>query len=238
MTPSVFPQGHFHKNATLASGLAENENVRTRAIDVAAELPEALPDPVIGCDAEGIVVYWSRAAEEAYGYSAADALGRSAAGLLHTRFPVPPLEILEELGDLGHWRGRLEHRRKDGRTVPVDSRWVARRDERGAPTGRFAVEREVDEEPAAPASTPPAPDAPGPGTSVPEPPGNPIARTLAHELNNALAIIVNYSAFVGAELDAPTSASTESMRADLRQVQEAAERAVEIARRLQGSPED
>jgi PAS domain S-box-containing protein len=206
--------------------LAENENVRTRGIDVAAELPEALPDPVIGCDADGVVVYWSRAAEEAYGYSADDALGQRAATLLHTRFPVPALEILEELGDLGHWRGRLEHRCKDGRTVSVDSRWVARRDEHGAPAGSFAIERELGQESAPPASTPPAP----------EPPGAHVPRILAHELNNALAIIVNYSAFVTAELDAPTGASTESMRADLHQVQEAAERAVELARRLQGPP--
>lgn len=150
MTQSVFPDGHFRKNATLSSRLAENENVRTRGIDVAAELPEALPDPVIGCDADGAVVYWSRAAEEAYGYSAAEALGRRAATLLQTRFPMPALEVLEELRDLGHWRGRVEHRGKDGRTLAVDSRRVARRDERGAYSGSFAVERVHDGQPAAP----------------------------------------------------------------------------------------
>jgi hypothetical protein len=48
-TFSVFPCGHFRKNATRAPGLAENENVRTRGIEVAAELLESLPDPVIGC---------------------------------------------------------------------------------------------------------------------------------------------------------------------------------------------
>lgn len=225
MTPSVFPDGHFRKNATRFSRLAENENVRTRGIDVAAELPEAIPDPVIGCDADGAVVYWSRAAEEAYGYSAAEALGRRAATLLQTRVPMPALEILEELRDLGHWRGRVEHRAKDGRIVTVDSRRVARRDEHGAYSGSFAVERVHDGQPAAP-----------------EPPrarqdsNRTVPRAVVHELNNALAIIVNYTAFVSAELQAPTGASAESLRADLRQVQEAAERAVEIARGMQDPP--
>jgi PAS domain S-box-containing protein len=199
--------------------LAENANVRTRGLDVAAELLASLPDPVIGCDTDGTVVYWSRAAEELYGYPAADALGRRAATLLRTRFPMPLLEITEELSDLGRWRGRLEHRCQNGRTVCVDSRWVARHDEHGARTGSFAVERELDDAPKpAPASDAQA----GPSPSA-----------LLHELNNALAIIVNYGAFMAAELHAPTGASAEAMRADLHEVQTAAERAVEITRQMQ-----
>ena len=53
--------------------------MRTRGIDLAAELLESLPDPVIGCDADGTIVYWSRAAEDVYGYPAGEALGRRAA---------------------------------------------------------------------------------------------------------------------------------------------------------------
>ncbi|HEX3977274.1 MAG TPA: PAS domain-containing protein [Solirubrobacteraceae bacterium] len=85
--------------------------MRTPGIDVAAEL---LPDPAIGCDTDGTVVYWSRAAEDLYGYPAAEALGRVAATLLQTRFGLPLLEITEELGDLGQWQGRLEHRPQRG----------------------------------------------------------------------------------------------------------------------------
>lgn len=74
-TFSVFPGGHLRKNATRAPGLAENENVRTQGIDLAAELLESLPDPVIGCAADGTVIYWNRAAEDVYGYPAGEALG-------------------------------------------------------------------------------------------------------------------------------------------------------------------
>ena len=203
--------------------------MRTRGIDVAAELPESLPDPVIGCDIGGTVVYWSRAAEEAYGYPAAEALGRRAATLLHTRFPMPLLEITEELGDLGQWQGRLEHRCRDGRTVVVHSRWVARRDDQGARIGSFAVDRELTGEVA-------APDSAGPPGSERQDPAAPAARALAHEFNNALAVIINYSAFVTAELEslggAAADPARQSMRADLSEIQAAAERALELSRRM------
>jgi two-component system, LuxR family, sensor kinase FixL len=212
--------------------------VRRQGIDVAVELPDLLPDPVIGCDNEGTVVYWSRAAEETYGYGTAEAVGQRAATLLRTRFPVPLLEITEELTDLGRWQGRLEHRCKDGRTVSVHSRWVARRDDRGARVGHLAVDRELDGDPV------PAPQAPpGPG---PDPETAPrradlsetTPRALAHELNNALAVIINYTAFVIGELESLPSALTDearqSMRADLDQVQAAAERALEITRGTHG----
>ena len=206
--------------------------MRNGAIDVAAELGDLLPDPVIGCDADGTVVYWSRAAAETYGYAAEEAVGRRAATLLHTRFPVPLLEITEELTDLGHWQGLLEHRRKDGRTVSVHSRWVARRDEHGTRVGSLAIDRELDDDP------PAAPEPAAPEPTRVHQTAEPLPRALAHELNNALAIIVNYTAFVAGELESPGGAPSEearrSMRADLHEVQAAAERALEVIRQTPG----
>jgi two-component system sensor kinase FixL len=206
--------------------LAENENVRTQGIEVAAELLESLPDPVIGCDTDGTVVFWSRAAEEVYGYPPAEALGRRAATLLHTRFPSPLLEITEELSDLGRWQGRLQHRRKDGRVVSVHSRWVARHDQHGARVGSFAVDRELTDEA--------APGGPEPGGPEPEhlEGVGPSMRTLVHDLNNALAIIVNYTAFVTAQLEESEGTPPDAVRADLHEIETAAERALELTRRL------
>ena len=191
---------------------------------------DSLPDPVIGCDVAGVVVYWSQAAETAYGYTCEEAVGQPAASLLRTRFPAPVLEIIEELGDLGRWHGRLEHRGKDGRAVVVESRWVARRDGQGRPAGRVAIEREVSPDAVADPEPEPEPEPAPAGIRA----GDATARTLAHDLNNALAIIVNYTAFVVAELNAPTGAAGAGMRADLHEVQAAAERGLELTRRLAG----
>jgi PAS domain S-box-containing protein len=106
---------------------------------------ESIPDPVIGCDARGHVVYWSKAAREAYGFAAEEALGRPVVSLLQTRFPIPLLEIMEEVTDLGRWNGQLVHRDKRGREHTVESRWVARYDEVGKLVGGFGIERKLDE---------------------------------------------------------------------------------------------
>ena len=67
-------------------------------------------------------------------------------------------------------------------------------------------------------------------------PAAPAARALAHEFNNALAVIINYSAFVTAELEslggAAADPARQSMRADLCEIQAAAERALELSRRM------
>ena len=107
------------------------------------ELLDAIPDPIIGSDADGTVVYWSRAASEVYGYSAAEALGRGAISLLRTQVPLPVLEIMEELSDVGEWQGRLVQVDSSGREREVESRWVARRNEAGEVAGVFRIEREL-----------------------------------------------------------------------------------------------
>ena len=76
--------------------------MQTRGLDDAAELLRSLPDPVMGCDADGTVVY----------------------------------------------------RRNDGRTLSVQSRWVARRDPEGRWVGSVAIDRVLDGEAAGPAPDP------------------------------------------------------------------------------------
>ena len=211
-----------------------------------SELLESLPDPVIGCDVEGRVVYWSRAAREVYGYSAQEAIGTPVVGLLRTRFPRPLLEIMEEVTDLGRWHGELVHRTKDGRELAVESRWVARYDDAGRLVGGFGVERGI------------GAGAPG---EVPQPRGvadsggagerdddrelrqaerleslGQLAGGVAHDFNNALAIIINYAAFVHAEVErmraAPTEAQREAMGQDLGEISAAAERAAQLTTQL------
>lgn len=212
------------------------------------ELLESIPDPVIGCDVDGHVVYWSRAAREAYGYSADEALGEPVVALLRTRFPAPLMEIMEEVTDLGHWQGRLLHRTKDGRQVAVESRWVARYDDAGQLVGGFGIERPTL------ASAAPGRSATGEVLSSAATGGPGVASSaglrqaervanlaqlaggVAHDFNNALAIIVNYTTFVAAELGrlraSPTEQQRESLQRDLAEVADAAGRAVELNNRL------
>ena len=214
--------------------------------ELISELLESIPDPVIGCDARGHVVYWSKAAREAYGFAAEEALGRPVVSLLQTRFPIPLLEIMEEVTDLGRWNGQLVHRDKRGREHTVESRWVARYDEVGKLVGGFGIERKLDEL-----------DELEQRRVLVEADHDrrdderrerdvrrserleslsQLAGGVAHDFNNALAVIINYAALVCGELDDVYNATRElrwaSMREDLGEIQTAAERAATLTHQL------
>jgi PAS domain S-box-containing protein len=69
----------------------------------------------------GAIESWNRGAEELYGFSETEAVGRVTHDLLQT-VPAPWAEIEAQLRDTGRWEGELRHRAKDGREVVVSAR--------------------------------------------------------------------------------------------------------------------
>ncbi len=80
--------------------------------------------PVIGRDLEDRIIFWNSGAEELYGWTSAQALGRVSHDLLQTRFPATLGAIRDALAETGSWRGELVHRTRDGRQIVVESRWT------------------------------------------------------------------------------------------------------------------
>jgi PAS domain S-box-containing protein len=78
-------------------------------------------EPVFTWVFGGAITYWNRAAEELYGYTSAEAVGRVSHELLCTRHPSPLDAFEGTLAERRHWRGELWHVTKDGREVLVDS---------------------------------------------------------------------------------------------------------------------
>ena len=94
-----------------------------------AELLELTQDAVLVRDFRTKVMsYWNRGAERLYGWSKAEAIGRVAHELLHTRFPVSLEAVDEALLEHGFWEGNLVHRRRDGSQIVVFSRHAIQRD--------------------------------------------------------------------------------------------------------------
>ncbi len=97
-----------------------------------AALLELTQDSVFVIDMEGTILFWSRGAEAMLGYSKSQAAGKVSHDLLRTDFPVPLVEIREELLRAGHWEGDLVTTAQDGRHIVVSSRWAlqwAKRDQ-------------------------------------------------------------------------------------------------------------
>ncbi len=84
-------------------------------------------------DPHGTIRYWSRGCEELYGWTAQEAVGCSAHGLLRTVFPQSLQEVESALAREGRWTGDLRHTTRDGRELVVAVRKALRRDAQGRP---------------------------------------------------------------------------------------------------------
>jgi PAS domain S-box-containing protein len=89
-----------------------------------AQLIEASHDAIIVCELDGRILQWNAGAQETYGWSSAEAVGRISHDLFHTRFPVSLQALEEELDRSGRWDGELWHSRRDGGEITVESRHI------------------------------------------------------------------------------------------------------------------
>jgi PAS domain S-box-containing protein len=110
-----------------------------------AALLDLTHDTVFVMDMDGVIRYWNRGAEERYGWTAEQAVGRNVHDLLKTVFPASLEELKDEVTRVGRWEGELRHTRKDGTQVVVASRWSLERDEQGAPLAILETNNDITE---------------------------------------------------------------------------------------------
>ena len=94
-----------------------------------ASLLNLTHDTIFVRDMSDVITYWNRGAQELYGWTAAEALGKYSQQLLQTVFPARVEDIRQELLRTGRWEGELQKTKADGTRVVVASRWSLRRDE-------------------------------------------------------------------------------------------------------------
>jgi PAS domain S-box-containing protein len=118
-----------------------------------ANLLNLTHDTIFVRDMNDIITYWNRGAQELYGWTAAEAIGKRSHDLLRTIFP-PPSENVPgnraepfnaELLRMGRWDGELRHTKADGTEVVVSSRWSLQRDERGSPVAVLETNNDITE---------------------------------------------------------------------------------------------
>jgi PAS domain S-box-containing protein len=110
-----------------------------------ASLLNLTHDTIFVRDMSDAITYWNRGAQELYGWTAEEAIGKRAHELLRTVFPAPLEEIRTELLRSGRWDGELEKTRADGTQVVVASRWSLRRDERERPAAILETNNDITE---------------------------------------------------------------------------------------------
>ena len=89
--------------------------------------------------ANGKISYWNQGAERLYGWTRKEAVGRSPAELLHSKYPAP----LEEIEGSDDWEGEISHTKRDGSRVVVASRWTKIRDHSGEAVGWLEINTDI-----------------------------------------------------------------------------------------------
>jgi PAS domain S-box-containing protein len=96
-----------------------------------AGLIDLSPDAIMVRTLEGAITFWSKGAEELYGWKSSEANGKTSHALMETVFPEPLNGIVSQVKKDGQWSGELRHKTKDGRDVIVQSWWLAEKNEQG-----------------------------------------------------------------------------------------------------------
>ena len=102
-------------------------------------------DTIFVRDMSDIISYWNRGAEELYGWSAEEAIGKHSHELLQTDFPIPIEQVRAELLRAGRWEGELWKTKADGSRVVVASRWSLRQDGQGQPVAILETNNDITE---------------------------------------------------------------------------------------------
>ncbi|MDQ3707390.1 MAG: ATP-binding protein [Chloroflexota bacterium] len=110
-----------------------------------AQLLDLIHDAVILRDMEDAIIFWNRGAEELYGWSQTEALGRVSFALLQTQFPQPLADITAELLNNGRWEGELVQTGRDGGHIVISSRWTLLRGTQGEPLATFQINTDITE---------------------------------------------------------------------------------------------
>ena len=107
-----------------------------------SRLIELSHDAIVTGDANRVIRSWNRGAEEMYGWTEADAIGKELPSLVRTSFdPWLQIDTIAQRDD--QWEGEIEHEHRDGERILVDSRQVLLRDATGRKVGILEINRDI-----------------------------------------------------------------------------------------------
>jgi len=187
---SLQRDGHGRPAAILETNNDITERKRAEEeIRKQAELLSLAHDAIIVRDPESRVIFWNQGAENTYGWTAEEAIGRVTHELLQTRFPVSREAVDVAIQERGEWGGELTHITRKGAAIVVTSRQSLRRDERGTAAAILEINSDITERKRAEEALSKAQAELAHVTRVTT--LGEMTASIAHEVNQPLAAVVN-----------------------------------------------
>jgi len=196
--------------------LTERRIAEAKLAEPAALLDKA-QDAIIVRDLEHRITCWNKSAENLYGWTAAEATGRTARELLYADPQAFDAAMRLLLAD-GEWIGEFVQQRRSGTTLIVEGRWTLVGDARGLPRSVLAINPDVSERKKLENQLRQSQKMETIGR---------FAGGVAHDFNNLLTVIIGCSEQLNARPDAGGGA-----RESLKAIREASDRAVDLTRKL------
>ena len=135
----------FLTTSMIIAGLTTKRRQADKVLSEQASLLDLTHDTVFTRDMIDVITYWNRGAEELYGWTRKEALGKVTHQLMQTIFPAPLAEINAELLRTGRWEGELVQTKRDGTRVVVASRWALQRDQQGRSVAILETNNDISE---------------------------------------------------------------------------------------------
>ncbi len=203
---------------------ARREAEQTSAL--LAAIVESSNDAILSERLGGTINSWNRAAEQLFGYSAAEAIGKPSVLIMPADRQHEQEELLGRVG-VGERVELYEtvRRRRDGAEIAVSLSLAPIRDTNGKVVGASTSARDLSEQRAAAEALKRTEEQLRQAQKM-EAVGR-LAGGIAHDFNNLLSVILSYSDLIGSELS-----STDPSSRDVAEIRKAALSAADLTRQL------
>ncbi len=137
--------GHIVGVMGISRDITESKRAQEKIQEQAALLDEA-QDAIWVIDPHDQISYWNKGAENLYGWSAAEAIGKNPVELLHKEIMTPQLQdAIKAVNERGEWRGEMQEITKEGKTVISHARANMIRDDQGRRKSLLIINTDITE---------------------------------------------------------------------------------------------
>ena len=194
----------------------DNQVVAQARLREQANLLNLTRDAIIVREPDNTISFWNDGAERIYGWKADEVLGNCAQDFAYAD-SAKAVAARRQLVEEGEWSGEVEHLRKDGSTVTVNSRWTALQNDKRTASSVLVVNTDVTEHKKLQGQLLRTQRLESIGT---------LASGVAHDLNNILAPIMMAAPLLRADMSSEKRGQLVSL------LEQSAERGAAIVRQV------